>query len=155
MNNNALVTDILGDKKKICIVGAGGFGRETLLCIIDAIAATDLKIEEVACFMVEEQYLVKDKIMGVDVLSQSNFDPEKYKVVVAIGDPKTRKKVVESLPKETTFTTIIHPNAIISDWVTIGEGAIITAGVIMTCHIKIGKHAQLNLHTTIGHDCEM
>ena len=91
MNNNALVTDILGDKKKICIVGAGGFGRETLLCIIDAIAATDLKIEEVACFMVEEQYLVKDKIMGVDVLSQSNFDPEKYKVVVAIGDPKTRK----------------------------------------------------------------
>lgn len=23
----------------------------------------------------------------------------------------------------------------------------------MTCNIKIGKHAHLNLHTTIGHDC--
>jgi UDP-3-O-[3-hydroxymyristoyl] glucosamine N-acyltransferase len=31
--------------------------------------------------------------------------------------------------------------------------SIITAGCILTCDIKIGKHSQLNLHTTIGHDC--
>jgi sugar O-acyltransferase (sialic acid O-acetyltransferase NeuD family) len=72
---------------------------------------------------------------------------------VAAGDPSIRKKIVESLPVKTTFTTIIHPNAIISKWVEIGEGSIITAGVIITCDIKIGKHSQLNLHTTIGHDC--
>ncbi|PID85763.1 MAG: transferase [Chloroflexi bacterium] len=146
---------MINNEKKICIIGAGGFGRETLLCVIDGIATTNLKIEEVACFMVEDKYLAENKIMGVDVIPQSKFDPELYNVVVAIGDPSTRKKVVESLPKQTTFTTIIHPNAIISDWVKIGEGSIITAGVIITCNIKIGKHSQLNLHTTIGHDCEM
>ena len=146
---------MMNNEKKICIVGAGGFGRETLLCIIDGIATTNLKIEEVACFMVEDKYIDENIIMGVDLIPQSKFDPELYSVVVAIGDPSTRNKVIDSLPEETTFTTIIHPNAIICDWVKIGEGSIITAGVIMTCNIKIGKHSQLNLHTTIGHDCEM
>jgi sugar O-acyltransferase (sialic acid O-acetyltransferase NeuD family) len=143
------------DNKKICIIGAGGFGREVLLCVVDSITTTNLKLEDTVCFMVEDEYLVENKIMGIEVIPQSKFDPNLYNVVVAIGDPKTRKRVVESLPDETTFTTVIHPNAIISDWVQIGEGSIITAGVIITCNIKIGKHSQLNLHTTIGHDCEL
>lgn len=142
------------NQKKICIVGTGGFGRETLLCIIDKISKTNLKVENTVCFMVEDENFVEKKIMGVEVIPQSNFDPKLYDVVVAIGDPNTRKKVVEGLPDETTFATIIHPNAVISDWVHIGEGSIITSGVTITCNIKIGKHSQLNLNTTIGHDCE-
>jgi len=141
-------------EKKICIVGAGGFGRESLLCVIDSIAETDLKIEEVACFMVDDQYLTDRTLLGVEVIPRSSFDPKHYHVVVAIGDPVKRQKMVESLPSETIFTSIIHPTAVISKWVQIGNGAIITANVVITCDIKIGKHAQLNLHTTIGHDCE-
>ena len=142
---------MINNEKKICIIGTGGFGRETLLCIIDKIGASDVKVEEAACFMVEDKNLVESKIMGVRVIPQSKFEPKLYDVVVAIGDPSTRKKVVESLPNETTFKTVIHPNAIISKWVQIGEGSIITAGVSITCNIKIGKHSQLNLNTTIGH----
>ncbi len=143
------------DGKKICIVGAGGFGRETLLCIIDDVASTDVKLKDVVCFMVEDEYYNESEIMGVDVIRQSEFDPSLYRVVVAIGDPSLRKKVVERLPAQTTFATVIHPNAIISDWVQIGEGSIITSGVIMTCNITLGKHSQVNLHTTIGHDSSM
>lgn len=143
------------NEKKICIVGAGGFGREALCCLIDGIARTTFKIEEIVCFMVDDADLKESKIMGIDVIPQSMFDPTLYRVVVAIGDPYSRKKVVDSLPAETTYTKIIHPSAVISDWVEIGEGSIITAGTILTCNIKIGKHAQLNLHTTIGHDCIM
>lgn len=141
--------------KKICIIGVGGFGRETLDIIISGSTQTNLKIEDVACFMVLDKDLVETKIMGVDVIVQSNFDPVLYDVVVAISDPSIRKKVVESLPPGTTFATIIHPNAIISNWVKIGEGSIITAGVIITCNNEIGMHSQLNLYTTIGHDCQM
>ena len=32
-------------------------------------------------------------------------------------------------------------------------GVIIASGVIITCNVSIGKHAQLNLNSTIGHDC--
>jgi len=141
------------DEKKICIIGTGGFARETLTCLIDGISSTELKIEEIAVFMVNDEFYEKSKIMGVPVIKDSEFITKNYKVVVAIGDPKTRKKLIEKLPSETEFVTIIHPNVIISDWVEIGEGSIITAGTILTCNIKIGKHTHLNLHTTIGHDC--
>lgn len=139
--------------KKICIVGAGGFGREVLCCLIDIIKPKNLKIEELACFMVGDAYYKESKILGVDVIPQSSFDPVLYDVVVAIGDPVARKRVVESLPTNTSYTTIIHPSAVISQWVELGEGSIVTAGTILTCHIKIGNHAHLNLHTTIGHNC--
>lgn len=143
------------NKKKICIIGAGGYGREVLCCLIDSMAKTAFKIEEIACFMVSDELFKESKIMGVDVIPLSEFDPTLYDVVVAIGDPSSRKKVVNNLPASTTYTSIIHPNAVISKWVEIGEGSIITAGAILTCNIKIGKHAHLNLQTTIGHDSMM
>jgi len=144
---------MLDNKKKICIVGIGGQGRETLLCVIDSIGRQKLKIQDVACFMVEDKNLIQKNIMGVEVIPESKFDPKLYNVVVAIGDPTVRKKVIKKLPSKTTFKTIIHPNAIVSDSVDIGEGSIISAGVVMTHNIKIGKHSLVNLNSTISHDC--
>lgn len=144
---------MINREKKICIAGAGGFGREVLCCLIDAIANTDMKIEDIACFMESDEPLKKTTIMGVEVIPQSTFDPSLYNVVIAVGDPRGRKEVVRILPENTTYTSIIHPSAIISEWVSFGEGSIITAGSIITCNIKIGRHAHVNLHTTIGHDC--
>jgi sugar O-acyltransferase (sialic acid O-acetyltransferase NeuD family) len=140
-------------ERKICIVGTGGFGKEVLCCLIDSLNSTNKQIDDIACFMVSDDHFKKERILGAEVIPQSQFDPAKYDVVVAIGDPKIRKKMVESLPNDTTYTTIIHPSAVISRWVEIGEGSVVTAGTILTCDIKIGKHAHLNLHTTIGHDC--
>jgi sugar O-acyltransferase (sialic acid O-acetyltransferase NeuD family) len=139
--------------KQICIFGTGGFGREVLCCLIDAVANTSGKIEDLACFMVSDDQFKEAEIMGIKVIPQSGFDVARHQVIVAIGDPFARKKVVESFPANTSFATIIHPSAVISKWVEIGEGSIVTAGTILTCNIKIGKHAHLNLHTTIGHDC--
>jgi sugar O-acyltransferase (sialic acid O-acetyltransferase NeuD family) len=140
-------------QKKICVVGTGGFGRETMCCLIDSLATQNINAKDVASFMVADKDFDETLIMGLPVIPQSEFNPEEYEVLVGIGDSVTRKKVVENLPVGTKFTTVIHPSAVISDWVEIGEGGIITAGVIITCNIKIGKHAQLNLHSTVGHDC--
>jgi sugar O-acyltransferase (sialic acid O-acetyltransferase NeuD family) len=146
---------MINQEKKVLIFGTGGFGGEVLCCLIDKIAATELKIEEIACFMVSDEYYRDPTFMGIEIIPQSKFNPNLYDVVVAIGDPKLRRIAIESLPQATTYTTIIHPSAIISKWVEIGEGSIITAGTIITCNIKIGKHAHLNLNTTIGHDCQI
>lgn len=145
----------MATNKKIGIIGAGGFGKETLCCLIDSLGQTAQKIGDTACFIVSDELLDVDCILGVPVIPLSKFDPKLYDVIVAIGDPLSRKKMVDSLPKETTFATIIHPSAVLSEWVEIGEGSIITAGSILTCDIKIGKHAHINLQTTIGHDCVM
>jgi sugar O-acyltransferase (sialic acid O-acetyltransferase NeuD family) len=139
--------------KKIGIVGAGGFGKETLCCLIDSLGNTDFNTADIARFFVGDDYFETDSVLGIPVMPLSQFDPQKYDAVIAVGDPLSRKRLVESLPKDTTFATIIHPTAVISKWVTIGEGSIVTAGSILTCDIKIGKHAHINLLTTIGHDC--
>lgn len=145
----------LTPEKKLCIYGAGGFGREVLCIAADLIKGKNIKLGDAACFMLADEYFSEDTIMGVDVIKQSDFDPGKYEVVIAIGEPAKRRAVAESLPAETRYTTIIHPSAVVSEWVKIGEGSIITAGTIVTCNIEIGKHAHLNLHTTIGHDCRI
>lgn len=140
-------------KKKVCIIGAGGFGREVLCCLIDQWGPSVGNIEEKVVFMVDDEHLVEKTILGITVIPRSQFNPALYDVIVGIGDPASRKKMIESLPAETTYTTIIHPSAVISKWVEIGEGSIVTAGCILTCDIKIGKHAHFNLHSTVGHDC--
>ena len=96
-----------------------------------------------------------DEIMGVPVMPQSKFNANEHVAVVAIGNPTVRQKVADSLPTQTEWHTIIHPTAVSSQWVEIGEGSIITAGCVLTTHIDLGMHSHLNLHTTIGHDCRI
>jgi sugar O-acyltransferase (sialic acid O-acetyltransferase NeuD family) len=137
---------------KICIIGTGGFARE-VLCLI-----TDMgRYEDVHCFMepdeIWEQKWKGETLVGKPVIPFSEFDSQSFKAIIGIGSSKIREKVVQQLPNDTRYETLIHPSAIVSEWVKIGEGGIICAGTIVTCQINIGKHAQLNLHTTIGHDC--
>jgi sugar O-acyltransferase (sialic acid O-acetyltransferase NeuD family) len=53
------------------------------------------------------------------------------------------------------FETIIHPRVERSNWIDIGLGTVICAGNILTTNITIGKHVQINLDCTIGHDMFM
>lgn len=139
--------------RNYCIAGVGGAGRETLICLLDYLAAEPNGQDHTIRFMVDDASFKESEIMGYPVITQSSFQPEECEVIIGIGNPTLRKKVSEALPGDTRFATIIHPTAVISDFVEIGEGSVITAGVIITCNIKIGKHAQVNLNSTIGHDC--
>lgn len=126
------------------IIGAGGFGREVYWSM-------DMMERINTVFFVDDIYWDDndDKILPL-----SSFDPNKYKVVVAVGDPTVRSELINRLPKETKYFTHIHPSVqILGGDVSIGEGSIICAGSILTTNIKIGKHTHLNLQTTIGHDC--
>jgi sugar O-acyltransferase (sialic acid O-acetyltransferase NeuD family) len=131
---------------KKAIIGAGGFGREIYWSL-------SLAERTNTVFFVDDIYYDGSDNL---ILPISKFNPEEYKVVVAIGDPRYRFDTVQRLPKETKYFTYIHPSAQILDpSVEIGEGSIICAGTIITTNVKIGKHAHLNLQTTIGHDCEI
>jgi sugar O-acyltransferase (sialic acid O-acetyltransferase NeuD family) len=124
------------------IIGAGGFGRE----IRAAMGIPDIN------FFVDDKYEDLDN----NILGLSKFDPKKYIVVVAVGNPKDRSNIVQRLPKETKYFTFIDPSAIImDDNIQIGEGSIICSGTIITTNVKIGKHTHLNIQTTVGHDCEI
>jgi len=126
------------------IVGAGGFGREVYWSLNPIERANSV-------FFVDDEYWD-----GSDekILPLSRFESDKFELVVAIADSLHRERIVNSLPKNTKYFTHIHPTAQIQgEDVTIGEGSIVCAGSIITTNVKIGKHAHINLITTIGHDC--
>lgn len=128
------------------IIGAGGFAREVYwsLSLIERVGTV---------FFVDDKYYdSKDNL----ILPISQFDPNEYEVVVAVGNPEDRFNIVQRLPKETKYFTHIHTSCqILGNDVEIGEGSIICAGTIITTNVKLGKHTHLNLQTTIGHDCEI
>lgn len=124
---------------KIAIIGAGGSGRELFHQLLD----NKHSVDDITIF---------DDKDGFPKIKEIDFN--NYLVIVAIGNPLIRRKIVESLPTNTKFFTFIHKSVQIHDKnIKIGEGSIIFAGVILTTNITIGKHAYLNLNTTISHDC--
>jgi sugar O-acyltransferase (sialic acid O-acetyltransferase NeuD family) len=128
---------------KKALIGAGDFADEI---------KAHMGNFTMKCFVDLKYYKPNTK----DIHPISEFDPEEYEVIVAIGDPRDRYDIVQRLPKETQYFTFIHPTAqILGNDVSIGKGSIICAGSILTTNIKIGDHAHLNLQTTIGHDCEI
>jgi sugar O-acyltransferase (sialic acid O-acetyltransferase NeuD family) len=123
------------------LIGAGGFAREI---------KAHMNSFSMKCFVDDKYYHPNQD--GIVPLSQ--FDSTKYEALVAIGDPRARYDMVQKLPQNTQYFTFVHPSALIlGDDVEIAEGSIICAGVIITTNVRIGKHAHLNLYTTIGHDC--
>lgn len=140
--------------KKIAIFGAGGFGRE-VKTIIDKINLKETVYDFVGFF---DDGLEKGMIInGFPILGgieDINSLDEELCLVVSIGDPKIKVKILERINNTKIFyPSLIHPNTSISgDDVVIGDGCIVCEGTIITCNIKIGNFVILNLMCTVGHD---
>jgi sugar O-acyltransferase (sialic acid O-acetyltransferase NeuD family) len=142
-------------EEKVVIIGAGGFGREVL-----DIFEEDNKKEKrwnILGFIDDNPEIQGKKIRGYPVLGGVEWfltpEAKGVKTVVAIGDNKVRKKVVERAEAYgAEFCNIIHPSVIMTPHVKLGKGVIIAAGCILTNNITIGNHVIINLDVTIGHD---
>lgn len=136
-------------QREIVIIGGGGFAREV------AWLAGDCGYSVIGCLADNETEITED---SVDYLGPIEHWVE-YECcfVVAIGSPRVRKNVVDRMEAmgRVSWATLIHPSVRTSEYVAVGHGSVICAGVIMTTNIRVGVHAILNLSATIGHDCEI
>lgn len=140
--------------KKIAIFGAGGFGRE-VKTIIDSIN----KIEPIYEFIGfyddgKEKGSTINNYSVLGGIKDLNLLEEEIALVISIGDPKTKAKIISLINNPLiTYPNIISPLALISDdFVSLGKGNIICAGTIITCNIDIKDFVILNLSCTVGHD---
>jgi len=117
------------------LIGAGGHAREVMMQMGS----------KLPCF-VDDQYAANE------TLPLSKFDPDKFIVMVAVGNSKDRYDIVSKLPQSTEYFTFIHPTALIGEDVTIGVGSFIGANSIITTNVVLGAHALLNRSNHIGHD---
>ena len=121
---------------KKALIGFGGHAKEVMFQMG----------ETLPCF-VDDEY-VTDKTLPL-----SQFNPDEFEVMVAIGDSFLRNEMVKKLPKTTKFFSFIHSTSLISlESIDIGPGSFIGAFSILTTNIKIGSHCILNRSNHIGHN---
>jgi sugar O-acyltransferase (sialic acid O-acetyltransferase NeuD family) len=141
--------------QKVVIIGAGGFARE-VLDVFDAINRVRPAFDVIG-YLVDPQYgtpgtHINDKpiLGGLDWFTEHKEDVQ---AICGVGAPELRMRLIKrAQEKGGHFCSIVHPNATLTRWVTIGEGVVITAGCILTNQIHIGNHVHINLDCTIGHD---
>lgn len=141
---------------KIAIIGSGGLGRETL-AMIRQINSVTPAWEVVGFFddnMPKGSTVNKMPVLGKveDITASDNV----Y-VVMAVGTPVHKEAISKRINPSARFATLIHPTAVVADpeYVSIGEGCILTAGSRITTNIILGKHVLLNLNATVGHDSKI
>lgn len=138
---------------RLVIIGAGGFGREVYAAIEDT---NRVKQQwDVIGFLDVDAHMLDrfphyPSILGDDHALRNLGSPN---VVCAVGNPKTRKQIVQRLDYlQARWATIIHPDARIGPGVSIGKGCILCAGAMVTADAHLGNHVHINCRTTIGHD---
>jgi|TARA_B110000438_G_scaffold184883_1_gene176594 sugar O-acyltransferase (sialic acid O-acetyltransferase NeuD family) len=141
----------------VVIFGAQGHGKDVLSTIIDL--NKNFKKYKILGFIDDDPTLQGSKVCTFSVLGNIDWFSKPRKnifCIVAIGDSKTKFKIVKKLEKlNVPFFTVIHPSVICSKFVKIGIGSVIHAGCVITSDVEIGNHVDVNIGTTIAHECHI
>ncbi len=78
--------------------------------------------------------------------------PMENDICVAIGNAARRRRVTE-MNAGKNFPVLVHPNAVIAEDVSLGEGTVVAAGAVVNPCTKIGKSVILNTCSSVDHDC--
>jgi len=139
---------------RIVIIGAGGVGREIAATLMHA----NFKDIEVVGF-VDDTVKQGSAIHLLQVLGNIDWliakrGSQDYGLVIAIGNPKIRRDIIERIGEGFDYPTIIHPNVSIHNngRVKIGKGCYIGDGCIMTTDITIEDFCFINTGCSLQHD---
>jgi len=140
--------------KRFIVVGAGGFGRETLQVFRAMPTDGDLRSRYQFAGFVDDNpeadvSMVRDASLlgGVEALKRGDG------FVIGISDPRVKAALQERIIERGAQPVAIqHPSAWLGEDVAVGDGAIITANCSITTNLTIGRHVHINLNCTVGHD---
>lgn len=140
--------------KKIAIIGAGGLGREVLgiLRFINKVKPTwdIIGFFDDGCELSEVNSL--PVLGGLEVL---NKYIDEVSVVVAVGSPNVKKKIISNISNDrVNFPVIMHPSVIIydSEFVHLGKGIVLGANTVITTNVEIHDFVFVNTGVIISHD---
>lgn len=127
--------------KKLVIIGASGHGK------VIADIALKTGYEEIV-FLDDNESLTE--CAGFPVVGKSDLaqkiDGDK---IIAIGNAKIRERLQSTIKT----VTLIHPDAVISRRVKIGEGSVVVAGAVINSDAVIGRGCIINTGASVDHDC--
>lgn len=140
--------------RDLVIVGAGGFGRETIDVVraINSVTPT-WRLLGVIDDAPSEANLERLRALDVAHLGSLADTPADAAVAIGVGSPRARTAIVSALSSpERHFPALIHPTAIVGSEFQHGEGLIVLGGVSIGTNVRLGRHVHLNGHAVVGHD---
>ena len=163
-------------RRPLVIVGCGGFGRE-VLHIVEALNRHALDrhrpewaVEGFVDDHPDETDLKRVAALGhayLGTVADLSARGDEFAVVVAIGSPQARARVVARLdalavspgrlasPPTVTFPVLVHPDATICPDAVLGAGSVLAAGVRVNTNVTLGQHVHVDQNATVGHDCRI
>lgn len=125
----------------INLFGASGHAK----VVMDVIKAQG---DDVGCLYDDNPHC--EEINGNLVFKANNHNVD-GPLIISIGSCKIRKLIASRYDME--YALAIHPKAIVSDSVPIGEGSVVMPGAIVNADAKIGKHCIINTKSSVDHEC--
>lgn len=146
----------------LVVVGAGGFGRETL-DVVEAINAASEErvwrvrgvIDDAPAPALRERLRARSTpwLGGLEVLRGLVHECH---YVVGIGSPGVRARIVGRIDDwGGRPASLVHPAAVVGSRTSIGQGAVVCAGVQLSTNVQLGRHVHLNPGSIVGHDSEL
>lgn len=134
---------------RLCIYGAGGFGREVLRHAQRRARDTG----ELVVFASDSKAEIGTLVNGVPVISPAQFQGDDL-CSIAVAKAAHRRAMAERCPG---FVSLVAEFGAVYPDVQLGEGAIVSDFCIVTSddRTRIGHHFQMNTHSSVGHDCEI
>lgn len=129
--------------KKLIIIGASGHGK-----VIADIAVKN-GYEDIVFLDDNESVL---ECAGYPVIGKTSqaakMDGDK---IIAIGNAEVREKIQKNIK----VITLVHPDAVISRRVEIGDGTVVMAGAVINSDTVIGDGCIINTGASVDHDCKI
>lgn len=132
--------------KKLVIIGASGHGK-----VVADIAAKN-GYKDIA-FLDDNENICncgKYPVIG-KCSSAEKIDCD---IVIGIGNAVIRERLQNLLDKK-NIITLIHPNAVVAEDVSIGKGTVVMAGAVINSGAIIGKGCIINTCSSVDHDCQL
>jgi len=113
-----------------------------------------LQLNNIAIKLLIDDNLNIHSFLNFKVTNTDTFDLFKTneELIIAIGNNKARKKIVEKFPNN-KYGIAIHPKSSIAKLSSINFGTVIAANATINAHANIGKHCIINTNAVIEHDC--
>ena len=140
-------------KKKLVVVGAGGYGRAVAEA---ALAVGDCELVG----FVDDALDAPSEVLDYPILGRtaelSQLRDVAECAVVAIGHNLSRAKI-QAVLEEVGFAvvSVIHPCAVLSPSATLGPGCTLMAGAVVGTLARLGAGVIVNSGAVIDHDCQV
>lgn len=140
-----------GAPRRVVIYGTRGFARELYQWLYDL----NHEKHRVACqgFLVDQPHRKDTEVYGLPVLGDVRWlsDHTDVLAIIGVGRTAARFRIASQIEERQSFT-LLHPKAILGNRVVLGAGSAVAPNAVATTEIIAGRHVQLHVGCTIGHD---